>query len=241
MYLARNRWNSPPLGRWIERDPLEYIDGMGLNEYVRGGAVSATDPSGLSASDAVGRLIDMFQLYIGTEANFQCCTPSPIPGALFCIVVTVSIDEQSCCKDWHRTVCTIVQLNVSGGLYAAGSVLPGCTFSPTGSSWKKPARKPGQWPPSNVPIRHGLSVDCPPQGLSGHICITGSVGVRSWTAGARGCMDWPGGHFTVEAGMGIGYGTGLAVEGGASYTNCHGPSLNPVWSGPCRTCAPTRP
>jgi RHS repeat-associated protein len=48
MYLARNRWNSPPLGRWIERDPLGYVDGMGLYEYVRGGAVNAADSWGLA-------------------------------------------------------------------------------------------------------------------------------------------------------------------------------------------------
>ena len=47
MYLARNRWLSPPLGRWIERDPLGYVDGMGLYEYVRSGSVDATDPWGL--------------------------------------------------------------------------------------------------------------------------------------------------------------------------------------------------
>ena len=50
MYLARNRWNSPPLGRWIERDPLGYVDGMNLYEYVGGGAVSSLDPWGLSTA-----------------------------------------------------------------------------------------------------------------------------------------------------------------------------------------------
>ncbi|HAR32073.1 MAG TPA: hypothetical protein DCR65_11145, partial [Gammaproteobacteria bacterium] len=35
MYLARNRWLSPPFGRWIERDPLGYVDGMNLYEFLR--------------------------------------------------------------------------------------------------------------------------------------------------------------------------------------------------------------
>jgi len=47
MYLARNRWLSPPLGRWIERDPLGYVDGMGLNEYVRSRPLDGLDPTGL--------------------------------------------------------------------------------------------------------------------------------------------------------------------------------------------------
>ena len=50
MYLARNRWNSPPLGRWIERDPLGYVDGMGLYEYVRSRPIAAADPWGLSTA-----------------------------------------------------------------------------------------------------------------------------------------------------------------------------------------------
>ena len=51
MYLARNRWLSPPLGRWIQRDPLEYIDGMGLYEYCGGGPIEAVDPTGLDGVD----------------------------------------------------------------------------------------------------------------------------------------------------------------------------------------------
>ena len=50
MYLARNRWNSPPLGRWIERDPLGYVDGMGLYAYVRAGPLVWADPWGLSTA-----------------------------------------------------------------------------------------------------------------------------------------------------------------------------------------------
>jgi hypothetical protein len=51
MYLARNRWLSPPLGRWIERDPLGYVDGMGLYEYVKGRPSILRDPLGLCCED----------------------------------------------------------------------------------------------------------------------------------------------------------------------------------------------
>jgi hypothetical protein len=36
-------------GRWIQRDPLGYVDGMGLYEYVRSGPIHAIDSRGLFA------------------------------------------------------------------------------------------------------------------------------------------------------------------------------------------------
>jgi len=73
MYLARNRWNSPPLGRWIERDPLEYIDGMGLYEYVGGTAASAVDPWGLStATGDQWWKDDFFDLPRAIESSRDC-------------------------------------------------------------------------------------------------------------------------------------------------------------------------
>jgi RHS repeat-associated protein len=41
---------SPTLGRWLERDPAGYVDGMGLYECVRGGPIAAVDPLGLQAA-----------------------------------------------------------------------------------------------------------------------------------------------------------------------------------------------
>jgi RHS repeat-associated protein len=50
IYTVRFRSYSPTLGRWLERDPAGYVDGMGLYEYVRGGAITAVDPWGLYRS-----------------------------------------------------------------------------------------------------------------------------------------------------------------------------------------------
>jgi RHS repeat-associated protein len=50
LYTVRFRTYSPTLGRWLERDPLGYVDGIGLYQYVRGGAVMAVDPWGLQAT-----------------------------------------------------------------------------------------------------------------------------------------------------------------------------------------------
>ena len=38
---------NPPLGRWVQRDPIGYHGGVNLYEYVGGTAVRASDPSGL--------------------------------------------------------------------------------------------------------------------------------------------------------------------------------------------------
>jgi RHS repeat-associated protein len=47
LYTVRFRTYSPTLGRWLERDPAGYVDGMGLYEYVRGGPIAGVDPWGL--------------------------------------------------------------------------------------------------------------------------------------------------------------------------------------------------
>jgi RHS repeat-associated protein len=39
LYTVRYRTYSPTLGRWLERDPAGYVDGMGLYVYVRGGPI----------------------------------------------------------------------------------------------------------------------------------------------------------------------------------------------------------
>lgn len=46
-YLARNRWYHPQLGRWLQRDPAGYVDGMSLYEYVRSRPTVWIDPLGL--------------------------------------------------------------------------------------------------------------------------------------------------------------------------------------------------
>ncbi len=43
----RNRNYHPDLGRWLQRDPLGYVDGMSLYEYVRGNPLKFLDPFGL--------------------------------------------------------------------------------------------------------------------------------------------------------------------------------------------------
>ena len=47
-YYMRARYYDPQLGRFINRDPAKYIDGMNLYQYVQGGVPNYTDPTGLA-------------------------------------------------------------------------------------------------------------------------------------------------------------------------------------------------
>lgn len=50
----RHRFYLAELGRWAQRDPLGYVDGMSLYAYVQGMAIIAVDPYGLAGSQAGG-------------------------------------------------------------------------------------------------------------------------------------------------------------------------------------------
>lgn len=51
LYTVRFRHYSPGLGRWLERDPAGYIDGVALHEYASGSPIAETDPLGLLSDD----------------------------------------------------------------------------------------------------------------------------------------------------------------------------------------------
>ncbi|MBK9189663.1 MAG: RHS repeat-associated core domain-containing protein [Phycisphaerales bacterium] len=46
LYHVRNRVYDADVGRWTRRDPLGYVDGMGLYEYVKSRPLIAVDPTG---------------------------------------------------------------------------------------------------------------------------------------------------------------------------------------------------
>jgi RHS repeat-associated protein len=47
LYFYRARYYDPVKGRFLQRDPLGYVDGMNLYEYARSNPVRWTDPLGL--------------------------------------------------------------------------------------------------------------------------------------------------------------------------------------------------
>jgi RHS repeat-associated protein len=48
LYYYRARYYNPTLGRFMQRDPMEYVDGMGLYEYAIARSTIMTDPTGFS-------------------------------------------------------------------------------------------------------------------------------------------------------------------------------------------------
>jgi RHS repeat-associated protein len=54
MYHFPFRSYSPELGRWMQRDPLEYVDGVNLSEYVASQPLSWCDPLGLGPMSTRG-------------------------------------------------------------------------------------------------------------------------------------------------------------------------------------------
>jgi len=51
LYTVRYRPYEPELGRWLSRDPLGYVDGMGVYEYVRGMPTIRRDSFGLESDE----------------------------------------------------------------------------------------------------------------------------------------------------------------------------------------------
>jgi len=51
MYHIRNRVLHPELGRWTRRDPLGYVDGMSIYEYVGSSPLDGLDPNGTTWSN----------------------------------------------------------------------------------------------------------------------------------------------------------------------------------------------
>ena len=49
-YYVRNRYYSPTLGRWLQRDPIGYQGGINLYEYVGGDPAGNVDPTAYASS-----------------------------------------------------------------------------------------------------------------------------------------------------------------------------------------------
>jgi RHS repeat-associated protein len=54
LYHVRNRVYHATLGRWLQRDPLGYIDGANLYQYSQSDPINRTDPFGLSSGEGPG-------------------------------------------------------------------------------------------------------------------------------------------------------------------------------------------
>ena len=57
----RNRYYDYYTGRWLTQDPLGYVDGMNLYEYVKSNPITAKDPAGLSADLKTTAILSLFE------------------------------------------------------------------------------------------------------------------------------------------------------------------------------------
>ncbi len=61
--LARHRWYSGEMGRWVSRDPIGYADSLLLYEYVRSDPFAYTDPQGEFILIVIGVGFTAYALY----------------------------------------------------------------------------------------------------------------------------------------------------------------------------------
>ncbi len=121
MYTVRFRTYSPQLGRWVERDPVAYVDSMNLYAAVRSSPIGSVDPSGQFS------IIEFLHGYGGVSGTLP---PIIIPlgpsGCAINIVVTGSIEARSCVdpttRREHATVCFVIDVE---GFISCGKSTPG--------------------------------------------------------------------------------------------------------------------
>jgi RHS repeat-associated protein len=65
----RMRQLHPMIGRFLQRDPLGYADGMALYEYLGGGTTNASDPLGLQATTQPTTLPDSMERFLKVIAE----------------------------------------------------------------------------------------------------------------------------------------------------------------------------
>jgi len=80
LYHVRDRAYDPELGRWTRRDPIGYVDGMGLYEYTHSQPIGWVDPLGLLRSRAGGSAMESAAIHpsddlLDTSPQFAsvCC------------------------------------------------------------------------------------------------------------------------------------------------------------------------
>jgi len=123
LYHVRYRMYHPTLGRWLQRDPVGYADGMGLYEYVGGTPATALDANGLERC---------------TSSVVRQKFLSKIKAQVDVSTVVVSVDGQPECEghqDLGRACAATITYNLlpkpanySHKWLRATGILPGYTY-----------------------------------------------------------------------------------------------------------------
>jgi RHS repeat-associated protein len=99
MYHVRHRVYRADLGRWMTRDPLGYVDGMGLYEYVGGMAVRGSDPSGLRSMPCFGGVCLPGDVSFADD-GYDDFIDEPLAD---CVVETANINCERACNAVRET------------------------------------------------------------------------------------------------------------------------------------------
>jgi RHS repeat-associated protein len=131
-YHVRHRVYSTDLGRWARRDPIGYIDGMSVYQYVRSMTMIQADPSGLTGVFDVG---------------FDCsCCANLCQGTIDCrctgwVNIGVRFGWFFIGMDWRGSTSSL-SFNAPWGQLSCGTCRAGCgtgSGSSSGGSLLDPA------------------------------------------------------------------------------------------------------
>ena len=139
----------------------------------------------------------------GSRAALGCV---PVFGPVsLCAVYDVSVNVTYCeCAK----ICTTLQGTIEVGLFGTGTVGPQSPKWPPGVRLLPVGPGGFQWPVPNFPVVHGVAVGCPPEGCTGVVCVTASIGIGGWffgaTVGCQYCYYPSTGQSTARCGTNIG-------------------------------------
>jgi RHS repeat-associated protein len=219
LYFYRARYYDSLKGRFLERDPLGYIDGMNLYEYVRSRPTRFTDPSGRRI--VCGGLSGFAAYAIAGSGSVSVCTDNCNPSRTAIVVcfglgggVGASIGGggtvgQGCLSAGWSTQITIQGAGGIGGLSGSASltdpdvpVSGGGSIGP-GGGFTVTIERCYTWlvvPGANVPPRRPMAPDHPPLPPAAPCCQCKNYGVKTrCTPGACGWFT----NFTCLCGKGV--------------------------------------
>ena len=146
LYHVRHRAYDPELGRWTRRDPIGYVDGMGLYQYVRGNPIVHGDASGSCAESLGGCKSDFgISMSIGQSSSLDTLTSggvvvTPVPFTWCVNLIGYAVCRAACSAadaDERATATGIRNLCLA----AANLVYSGCMgtcLSPAGTPLPTP-------------------------------------------------------------------------------------------------------
>jgi len=71
-YHVRYRMHEAPFGRWAQRDPLGYVDGFNLYEYVNSRPTTHIDPAGLDEISVIWNMPGGAEIRCEADAHVRC-------------------------------------------------------------------------------------------------------------------------------------------------------------------------